>query len=180
MMAIMLSSCGWCPSTNVPFKSCGGDTSGPSLVADFTAVSPASNSVSLQKNRTSGDTVYLDVKATDVGNVFGASVKLEYDASNVKWGGTYETGAFFTGSPTYNVALDGITGEGKLVIGVAMQSGSPMVSGSGVIVTIPFRVIATGNTPIAFSVDSKLTDNASPIPNVVSATSWDGGTLIGL
>ena len=163
----------------MPFKSCGGDPSGPSIVADFTAGTPASNSISLQKNRTSGDTVYLDIKATGVGNVFGASLKLEYDPSKVKWGGTYEEGDFFTGSPTYNVALDGSTGEGKLVIGVSLQSGDTMVSGDGVIITIPLRVIESGNTAIAFSRDSKLTDNVSPIPNEVSV-SFSEGTIQGL
>lgn len=184
LLTVVLSSCGWCPSTNTPFKSCGGGSNSPtgaSLVADFLASSPASNSVSLQKNRISGDTVYLDVKATGVNGVFGASIKFNYDATKVKWGGTHETGNFLEGggsSPTYQVALDGSTGEGKLVVGVALSSGTP-VSGNGTIVTIPFKVIASGNTNITFSGDSKLTDNASPVPSVVSVTSWDGGTVKG-
>ncbi len=147
--------------------------------ADFmpTAASPASGTVSLQKNSINGDTVYIDVKITDMNYVFGGSIYLNYDPGKVNWSGKYQPGTFLENisAPIYMVALGG--GEGTLVIGVSLMAPSSTHSGSGVLITIPFQVIAAGTSAISFSGVSALFDDATP--NHLAVSSWDGGTITG-
>lgn len=150
------------------------------VLYDFSPASSASSgSVTLQKNSVAGDVVIVDVLVTGVNGVFSADIKLEYDSSQVRWGGYKVKGNFLelNGSvPTYNVKLyNGI--EGKLVIGASLIAPDGEVSGSGTLLSLPFKVLGSGSWAVSFS-DSKLTDSTAPIPNEIPV-SWYGGTITG-
>ena len=147
------------------------------LTADFTPASTSSSSgtVTLQKSSTSGDTVYLDILATGVTGVFGADIKIDYDATKVSWGGSHQVGGQFAGGNSYS-SLDGGV-EGRVVIGV---TGTSEASGDIVIVTVPFKVIGRGGSSITISTDSQLTDSTAPVPAEISISSWHGGDVEGI
>ena len=154
---------------------------GPALTAYFTSLSsnPYPGSLTLQKNSANKDTVYIDVKVTKVNNVFGASIKIDYDASKVKWAGSYREGDFLEksgASPTYRIALDGNEGEGRLVVGVSLVSPVVPVSGSGTVITIPFKVIARGDSAISLY-DSILADSFAK--RIIIITRDKGGMIAG-
>ncbi len=159
---------------------CGGSgTSGPSYTADFTAAGGGgAQSVTLQKNSVSGATVYVNIVVTEVSNLYGADIKLSYDPAKVKWGGSYQAGTVLEASGTVNylVGLDGGS-EGTVVVGASLQGGAtPVNPATGVLVTIPFTVIATGASAIDFAV-ADLYDSA---PSGVTVSSMSGGTMSGV
>ena len=155
----------------------GGGPAGPSYTADFTDdAAGATPRVYLQKNSASGNTVYLDVMVAGVTNLHGASLKLDYNSTKVKWGGSHQVGTVLTGGLDESGLDAGI--EGSVVIGV---TGTGEVAGEGVIVTVPFTVIAAGDSAITIdAARSALTDSTSPDPNVLNVSFWDGGTISGI
>lgn len=174
-LMILLSACGGGGG--------GGTPVGPSYTGDFAAgnETPGAGTVTLQKGSTSGSIVYIDVVITSVNNVGGAAIKLDYDSSKVHWAGSCEEGDFFSsaGVKLKTIALDAGL-EGSLVIGI---TGNEDVTGSGTLLRIPFRVIATGESAITFSSDSALTDSMAPQYEPVlsySTSEWIGGTISGI
>ena len=165
------------------FTACGGSSGGggvgPSYTADFSdGTAGAEPCVTLQKSSVSGSTVYVNIVVTGVSNLYGADIKLTYDAAKVKWGGSHEEGTVLeaNGTVTYLVGLDS-GAEGTLVIGVSLQgNATPVASATGVLVTIPFTVIATGTSPIDFTV----TDLYDNIPVAMTVSSTAGGTISGI
>ena len=155
----------------------GGGGVGPSYTADFmAAVGGASPRVYLQENRVDGSTIYLDVVVEGVSNLHGAAIKIDYNATMVQWGGSHTAGSLLTGGMDYSNLDGGL--EGSVVIGV---TGTGEVAGNGVIVTVPFKVIATGDSAITIdAARSDLTDSSSPDPNILTVNSWDGGTISGI
>lgn len=150
---------------------CGDWSTDPSSTVDFTAA-PAGVAprVYLSKNRTIGSTVYLDVMVDTVNNLRDAVIKIVYDVSKVQWGGSHTLGSLLAGGLDSS-GLDGGL-EGSFVIDVV---GTGDVPGNGVIVTIPFMVIALGDSPITIdAVGSVLTDSFS---NPLTIDTWDGGTI---
>lgn len=108
-------------------------------------------------------------------SLHGASIKIDYNASKVKWGGFHQVGDLLTGGFDDSGLAGGV--EGSVVLGV---TGTGEVDGEGVIVTVPFVVIASGNSFITINgTESKLTDSKSP-PIEHTVSSWEGGTIIGL
>lgn len=151
----------------------------PSLTADFVALtsSPASGSVTLQKNRVVGDVVYVDVKITNLSHVFGADIRLDYDKSKVHWTGSYEPGNFLEkgGTPQYWISS---TGDEFTVVLFGGQGTE--VGGSGVLLTIPFKVTASVDVAISFNLASRMTDSTAPNPATIAVSSWNGGTVKGM
>ncbi len=160
---------------------CGGSsgTTGPSYTADFTAsAAGAAPSVTMQKSSVSGSTVYVNIIVTEVNNLYGADIKLTYDATKVKWGGSYQAGTVLeaNGTVNYLVGLDG-GAEGTVVVGASLQGGAaPVNPANGVLITIPFTVIATGSSAIDFTV----TDLYDNVPASVTVSSSTGGTMNGV
>jgi len=170
--------------------SCGGNSGGagtsdsptaPSLSADFTPdAGTSSGTVSLQKMSVISDIVYLDIYINNIDNVYGASIKLDYDSSKVRWVDTrnYQSGNFLEKSgeqPFYVVALDGQTGEGRLVVGVSLLASATPASGSGTLITIPFRVTSRGSSSISLNSSFLIDSSGSP----VSVSARSGGTVLG-
>ncbi len=162
---------------------CGGSGSGstgPSYTADFTAAGGGgAQSVTLQKGSVSGATVYVNIVVTEVNNLYGADIRLSYDAAKVKWGGSYEAGTVLEAKEVtvnYLVRLSGGS-EGTVLVGASRQGEVDSVpTATGVLVTIPFTVIATGLSDIDFAV-TDLYDNA---PSSVTVLSTSGGVIDGV
>ncbi len=178
VITIIAASCG-------PNGEGGGTSVSPatttSLSADFNPDSGSSSgTVSLQKMSVTNDIVYLNIDIDNIYDVYGASIKLDYDSSKVKWVNTesHQDGNFLeksVGQPFYAVALDGQAGEGRLVIGVSLLASETTVGGSGTLITIPFRVISKGSTSI--SLDSSILLDSTG--EQISVSSWNGGTILG-
>ena len=160
----------------------GGGGVGPSYTVDYTADNaPFTGTVTLQKSSTSGSVVYIDVIASSIDGLYGADIKIDYDHASVTWEGSQQVGEEFEGGLN-DIGLYGGS-EGRLVLGVARSTGSGGLTsdaGDVVITTIPFRVIAIGESAISFSIDSRLTDSESPSPGTLTVNSWDGGTFSGI
>ncbi len=156
-----------------------GGTTGPSYSADFTASAAGGTpSVTLQKSSVSGATVNVNIEVTGVSNFYGADIKLTYDATKVKWGGSYQAGTVLeaNGTVNYLVGLDGGV-EGTVVVGASLQGvASPVATATGVLVTIPFTVISTG----ASAIDFTLFDFYDNLPAAVTVSSSTGGTISGV
>jgi hypothetical protein len=139
----------------------------------------SSGPVTLQKNSINGDIVEVDVKISKVNSVFGASIKIAYDAKKLNWTGSYRKGDFLEkGStlPSYQAALDGDSGEGRLIIGVSLIPPAVPISGSGTIITIPFKVIAKGKSTISLY-DSIVADSSANA--IATITDYKAGTITG-
>lgn len=133
----------------------------------------------LQKGTTFYDTVEIDVRIKDLSRVFGASIKIAYDAKKLKWAGSYRKGGFLEKGgalPAYKVALDGNSGEGRLIIGASLMPPAVPVSGSGTIITIPFRVITKGKSTISLY-DSILADSSANV--IATISDYKAGTITG-
>jgi len=145
LLSVFFSACGGSGSTDVSTSA-----SPASFVAEKSAVP---GSVTLQDGGGTGDTIYIDVVLTDVNNVFSTSIYLDYDPLVVNWSGSSSSGDFLEksgSSPVYSLSLqNGI--EGTLVIGISLLNPATPVSGSGTMVTIPFKVLARGSSPVTFS-----------------------------
>lgn len=161
-----LTGCGGGGSSSSP--------SGPSYTADFTGSTPAAGEVALKKGSIDGDTVYVDVTADSVTNLFGADIKLTIDDTMVTLAGNCMAGDFLSGATAY-CSQNG----SQVVIGVSLASPASPVSGSGVIVTVPLKVVASGDSAVDFDV-SKLYDDGAPLPWEVTVNSWIGGTMSGI
>lgn len=153
---------------------CGDWSTDPSSTVDFTADPPGvAPRVYLSKNRTMGSIVYLDVVVATVIDLHRAVIKINYEPGKVKWEESHTLGTLLTGGLDSS-GLDGGL-EGSFVIDVV---GTGDVPGNGVIITIPFMVIALGDSPITIdAVGSVLTDSFS---NPLTIDTWDGGKISGL
>ena len=147
---------------------------GPSYTGDFTGSALETGGVALQKSSTSGDTIYVDIEVDSVSNLFGADIKLSIDGSMVALGGDCLAGALLSGATAY-CSQSG----NEITIGVSLASPASPVSGSGIIVTVPLKVIAVGVSAVDFKL-AALYDNGSPIPAQVTVNSWTGGTISGI
>lgn len=163
---------------------CGGSSGGggsvaPSYTVDYTAdATPSGGAVTLQRNNISGSIVYIDVVANGVTDLFGADIRILIDDTKVALGGACTAGSLLDGAIAYCTQSGGI-----IELGVSLQAPADAISGSGVIATLPVKVIAAGESVISFSSDSVLTDSVAPMPNTVlsySISEWLGGSISGM
>ena len=163
----------------------GGSPTGPATpVAGFLPDGSKliNGSVTLQENSSNGDIVNIDIYINGNDGVSAAIIKLVYDPSLLNWDGTYQTGDFLEngGTPEYIAHLQG--GEGTLSIAVSLVRGNTGVSSvEGVLITIPFKVLASGNATVEFTSDSSLLDSSkNKITDAASNPGfWSGGTVSG-
>ncbi len=160
----------------------GGVVVGPSYTADYTSdATTSTGTVSLQKSSTSGSVVYIDVIASSIDGLYGADIKIDYNPAIINWRGSQQVGLDFEGGLN-DIKLDDGS-EGRVTLGVARPTGSgelSSIAGDVVITTIPFKVIAVGESAISFS-DSRLTDSHAPNPNTLTTvSSWNGGMISGI
>lgn len=158
-------------------SACGGSGGGgngptsPSTTVNFSGVtSPGNDTVYMAINNSlsSGNTLAIDVKANNIsGSVFGSAFDVDFDSSKV----TYESksaGDFFEqgGNTVYYLVRP--SGSNKIIAGVSSLAPTTGVTGSGIILTLKFKV--TGSSSLSFS-NSALGAN----PPVIAT--WNSGTI---
>ncbi len=150
----------------------------------FDSQTPSPNSVTLSINeqKSSGDIIAFDVFANSVENISGAAFDMDFNDSIIRWAGKfahdpdgYDKGKFFSSSAFYAIGpqryMNGTVDNDKLVVGVVDGPDNPQ-TGSGVIITVNFRILSPGDTPISFSNCNLILPDGN-----FSSTVWHGGTL---
>lgn len=151
----------------------GGPTAPPPTTGSlsFTAAgSSAGPAVLLQRQGSDAQTLTLQLAAQDVSSLYGLFFDLSYPSSVLSFEGATE-GDFLNagGTPTsFQVAGS----AGRLVIGVTRLGASGGRGGSGVILTLRFRAIASGNGAIRFSRNEAQAANGDAL-----GLDWIGGNV---
>jgi hypothetical protein len=154
---------------------------GSSITASFTAdqPSPGPDVVSLDEGSRAGDLVTVDIKVTDISDVYGAAFDVAYDSGmatfeNWSSGSLLEQGGQ---TPTY---LVNATQPGQLIISVERQGnvGGAEAVGTVTLIRLTFRVTQSGVSPVSFPGIPTLLDS-QPQPQPIFVTGWYGGTIVG-
>jgi len=142
-------------------------TSGLTFTAAGSSTGPAAV---LQRQGTGSQTLTLELAVEDVSSLYGLFFDLTYPSSVLSYEGATE-GDFLSGGgnpTTFQVAED----AGRLVVGVTRLGPSGGRGGSGVVLTLRFRVIASGNGAIRFSRNEAQAANGDAL-----ALEWIGGNV---
>ena len=142
-------------------------TSGLTFTAAGSSTGPAAL---LQRQGTGSQTLTLELAVQDVSSLYGLFFDLTYPSSVLSYEGATE-GDFLSsgGNPTsFQVAED----AGRLVVGLTRLGQSGGRGGSGVVLTLRFRVIASGNGGLRFSRNEAQAANGDAL-----ALDWIGGNV---
>lgn len=130
---------------------------------------PGANSVVLAEGSgTSANTLLLEVRATGVSDMYG----LAYDL-------TFPSGAlqFVRATPGPLLAAGSVQAAaatpGRLVVGGTLLGPVAGFSGSGVLMTLEFSALASGEGSFAFSAQRAVTSNGDPIAGLT----WVAGSV---
>lgn len=134
-----------------------------------------------------GATTVVEVRVENVQNLFGAEVRISFDATKLEvvdadasqTGVQIEPGPFPPGNktipPSGNVA-DNTNGTITYAFSLLATGGTPTPgSGSGTLMRITFRGKAAGTSPLTFTSTTLLDQNANPI----TTTTQDGSVAVG-
>ena len=152
------------------------------------------SSVILSQNlsQSSADVLAFDIVVHSVTSdpVYGAAFDLDFDSSVIAWNGTGSSncagvatgcmvGSFLEQTSVngvlYNVALQQGT-TNTLVIGVTQSSNDPGAAGSGTLLTLLFKRVAAGSTPLAFS--NNAVRSPPPSSSEILGITWIGVTVM--
>jgi hypothetical protein len=126
------------------------------------------NSISLERGAASTTTkLFLEVRANQVQNLYGVAFDLGYPNAVLRFDGAVQ-GTFLDGT----IALSN-TPTGNLIVGITRLGARPGVDGSGLLVTLEFTAIATGNGSFAFARNSALDSRGAAL----AGTSWMAGSV---
>ena len=146
----------------------------PTAIILFSGSTPGNNSVYMSRNSSlsSGNTLSVDIKVNNVSNVYGAAFDVDFDSSKMTYD-SYSAGSLLESggnAVSYQAGLQS-GNSGKLIAGISRQAGASGVSGSGILITLKFKV--TGNSAISFS-NNSLKDSTN---QSISGVTWSGGTV---
>lgn len=150
------------------------------IVASFVPgePNPGSNTVSMFENATDGDLATIDITATDIQNVFGATFDVVFDpsvVSFVSWapGELLEQGS---ADVNYQVAQGGVD---RIVVGATRtgSAGGTDAVGSTPLIRLTFRVVQVGASGMMFENQALVDDQSQP--QAIPGLTWFGGTLAG-
>ena len=168
----LLVSCG----TGVDSPNSSGENNGNTAPAfTFTPNNdvPGAGSIVMEKNTalSTSDVLAIDIKAHQVGLVFGAAFDVEFDPAVIQFDGEVP-GPLFNCDKSSVCRVKLITGNpAKLVIAASLV-GSNTTQGDGTIVTLKFKAIGNGNSALNFKGNSLLDSDLKPVK-----TNWSGGSL---
>jgi hypothetical protein len=164
LAGILLSSCGNNPG-ECP------ESYQPSFQSQYGG---GKNSILLRQNST--EWTSIDVSADRIIDaVHSISFNLDFDSTKMTYDG-YLTGMFFeqNGSHTsYAVNLDP-GNDHKIIVNISQDGSGNVATGSGIIVTLKFKLIAEGTSSISFSNDHLLDSNGQEI----TIDGWLGADII--
>jgi hypothetical protein len=120
---------------------------------------------------TGGRDLDLAVEARQVGNLYGVAFDLGYPASVLSYQGA--TPGDFLEASGFQVSLQVAEQSGNLIVGVTRLGAVPGASGSGTLVTLRFRSIASGTGSLSFTRSEAVDADGRPIGGV----SFVGGSV---
>lgn len=150
-------------------------TTGPGgFTISFTAsqTNPGPNSASLSLEQISGNRVTLEVRLTQVTDVFDISFDLVYNGGLLEFS-SFQEGDFFNSDGASTSAQAAEAGPGRLVVGVTRLGAVPGISGSGKVISLTFVAQAAGTTGMNFQ-RGVLEDSNG---NVIGGVTWNGGQI---
>jgi cohesin domain-containing protein len=138
----------------------------PSLV--FTPQTPGPSGISLVSAATStASTLILEVRVSSISDLYGVAFDLDFPAGLLQFVRSTQ-GPFLAGG-----TFQGSAGPGKLVMGLSNLGPVPGTSGSGVLMTLEFRVVGAGEGAFTFS-QNLAVDSAG---RTISGLTWSAGTV---
>jgi hypothetical protein len=117
---------------------------------------------------TTTTTFVLEVRATSVTDLYGVAFSLGYPNSALRFTGA-TAGTFLSGA-SLQVAE---SPAGTVVVGLSKLGTAAGASGSGVLVTLQFDAIATGQGAFSFSRNTAINSSAATLSDL----SWSAGTI---
>ncbi len=168
------------------FAGCGGGGGGgggggptapppPTSGVSFSAAGPpGANSVYLDAGSSTSTRFVLEVRVSEVVDLYGVSLDLEYpqDLLQFQADGTRE-GDFLTGQGTRTEIEIADRPKGNLVIGYSRFGDDPGVDGSGLLLALEFSALADGNG--SFVIDDN--DAFGSGGGVQADVSWVSGSV---
>jgi hypothetical protein len=163
----------------LPLLACGGGGGGgggpteppppqPGIVLT-PAAAPASG-VSIARGAATTQTILiLEIRASSVTDLYGVAFDLRYPS------GVLQLVQVSSGTFLGNATLQSVpgTGTGLLIVGLSKLGAVSGASGSGVLMTLEFRAIATGQGTFTFEQNSAAGPSGQVIPNF----GWSAGTV---
>lgn len=147
----------------------------PSSRVSFTpAGSAGSNSIYLaQGANTSANRFVLDVKASQVDDLYGVSFELEYPNAQLRWipGGTKE-GSFLSANGSTDLIVEADS-PGVILVGLSLLGDVEGADGSGTLLSLEFEPISSGSGPMQM----KKHDAVNSTSDVMGQVQWIGGSV---
>lgn len=148
----------------------GGPTAPPPPVKGF-VFTPGAGTTGItlaQGAATTTTTFILEVRATSVTDLYGVAFNLSYPNSVLRFtsatAGPFLTGASFQAVESPN---------GTVIVGLSKLGTAAGASGSGVLVTLQFEAIATGQGAFSFSRNTAIDSTATTLSDL----NWSAGTI---
>ncbi|NHZ73757.1 MAG: hypothetical protein GWP16_04735 [Nitrospirae bacterium] len=147
----------------------------PSSGVRFTpAGSAGSNSVYLaQGTNTTANRFVLDVKASQVDDLYGVSFNLVFPNGRLRWipGGSKEGSFLSSGGSTDFIVEQG--SPGVLVVGLSLLGEVEGSSGSGTLLSLEFEPLSAGSGPMEMTRH----DAVNSTGDVMTEVQWIGGSV---
>jgi general secretion pathway protein D len=154
----------------VLLAACGGGGGGgptqpppPSSSLTFTPGGTAGGNVILlaRTGPTGGSELHLAVEAREVNDLYGAAFDLGFPAAVLDFEGA--TVGELLSRDGFQVSLQVAEETGNLIVGVSRLGAVPGVSGTGTLVTLRFRAIASGSGSLTFSRTQAVDADGRPV-----------------
>jgi hypothetical protein len=131
---------------------------------------PPANSVYLAVGTgTTASTLILELRANQVTDLYGVAYDLAYPATQLQF--TRVTAGPLLGNGAVQAAAS--SSPGTLIIGGTHLGATAGASGSGVVMTIEFTALTSGQGSFAFARNSALSSTGATIPGLT----WLGGSV---
>ena len=154
---------------------CGGGSSGPTAPPPppakgfvFTPGAGTTGITLAQGAATTTTTFVLEVRATSVTDLYGVAFNLSYPNSVLHFTGA-TAGTFLTGASLQTVESP----AGTVIVGLSKLGTAGGVDGSGVLLSLQFQAIATGQGAFAFSRNTAINSSAATLSDLP----WSAGTI---
>lgn len=147
----------------------------PSSGVTFTAAGPAgANSIYLaQGTNTASNRFVLDVKASQVDDLYGVSFNLEFPDARLRWvpGGSQE-GSFLSSSGSTDFIVEEDS-PGVLIVGLSLLGDVAGSSGSGTVLSLEFEPVSSGSGPMTMTRHDAINSTG----DVKTRVEWIGGSV---
>jgi hypothetical protein len=141
----------------------------------FTADAPAgANSIYLAQGSSSvANRFKLDVKASQVTDLYGVSFNLEYPDARLRFlPGSTSEGTFLSSNGSTDLIVEEDS-PGLIVVGLSLLGDVEGRDGSGTLLSLEFETLGAGSGPIQM----KQHDAVNSTGDVMDQVDWIGGTV---